>query len=39
MGQEMGEDAGPEFEQAVEEMERGGPDAADEAASASDTGL
>jgi putative FmdB family regulatory protein len=24
MGQELGEDAGPEFQQAVEEMERGG---------------
>jgi len=32
MGQEMGEEGGPEFEQAMEELERGGPaeDAGDE---------
>lgn len=27
MGQELGEDAGPEFEQAIEEMEAGGAEA------------
>ncbi|MBI4875024.1 MAG: zinc ribbon domain-containing protein [Acidobacteria bacterium] len=30
MGQDLGEDAGPEFEQAIEEMEHGGPEAGED---------
>jgi len=32
MGKELGEDAGPEFEQAVEEMEQGGAEGAEDSA-------
>jgi len=37
MGQELGEDAGPELEQVMEEIERGGGEAADEVPGATDS--
>ncbi len=37
MGRDLGEDAGPEIDQAIEEMEHGGSEAAEEGTATSGT--